>query len=186
MTDQGPRPVEDLRPGMMIETLEQGRQPLRWIGSMTMVPNAPCDDPAQVRLIRVTNERFGPAKPGIDLMVGPGARLLHSPDGLRNPDGRRAAYTDFAQFVDGDSVFEITPPAPIETFHIALERHATVLAEGLPVEAYHPGYHMEEQMGPNKLSLFLSLFPHVTELEDFGLLANPRMTLRALHDLDAA
>ncbi|WP_160382083.1 Hint domain-containing protein [Pseudooceanicola pacificus] len=186
MTDSGPRAIEDLRPGMRVETLEHGQMQVRWIGSMTMVPNAPGATPEQCRLTRVTSDRFGPGRPGIDLTVGPGARMLHRPDALRRATSGAETYTPLDEFVDCDCVFQITPPAPVETYHICLDRHATIYAEGLGVETYHPGYHLEEQMGPNMLALFLSLFPHIRELEDFGLLVHPRMTLRALHDLHAA
>lgn len=177
-TADGPRAVEDLRPGMLLETEESGHQPITWIGSMTLVPGAPVPDPAQLRMTRVATDRFGPAKPGADLMVGPGARLLHRPDILREGGMEGQSYTPFTDFVDGDSVFEVTPPAPIECFHLCLAEHSTIRAEGLPVESFHPGYHLEETMLPNKLALFLSLFPQLDELADFGLLAHPRMSVR--------
>ncbi|MGR3323533.1 MAG: Hint domain-containing protein [Pseudooceanicola sp.] len=185
-TVDGPCAVEDLRPGMMLETQENGPQEIKWIGSMQLVPQAPVQDPAQLRLTRVSPDRFGPAKPGIELMVGPGARLLHRPDSLRDEEVSGQAFTPFADFVDYDSVFEVTPPATVEMFHICTEMHSTIFAQGLAVETFHPGYHLEETMGPNKLALYLSLFPHIREASDFGLLAHPRMSMRTLMRLDAA
>ncbi|MGR3583991.1 MAG: Hint domain-containing protein, partial [Pseudooceanicola nanhaiensis] len=108
------------------------------------------------------------------------------PDVLRDDDVRGRVYTPFTEFTDGDTVFEITPPSSIEVFHLCLAQHATIQANGLPVESFHPGYHIADGMGPNKLALFLSLFPHITALRDFGLLAHPRMTLQSLMRLDAA
>ncbi|MGH1425857.1 MAG: Hint domain-containing protein [Pseudooceanicola sp.] len=186
MTTEGPRAIEDLRPGMMVETLENGPQPITWIGSMTMVPGAPVSDPAQARMTRITAERFGPARPAADLMMGPGARILHRPDVLREDEVAGQAFTEISEFVDGENVFEVVPPAPVETFHLCLEQHSTIFAEGLAVETYHPGYHLDSGMGPNKLALFLSLFPQIDCIEDFGVLAHPRMTLRTLLRLDAA
>ncbi|OWU84363.1 hypothetical protein ATO6_14715 [Oceanicola sp. 22II-s10i] len=185
-TADGPCAIEDLRPGMMVETLEHGPQPVRWIGSMTMVSTAPVEDPAQSRLTRVTPGRFGYERPATELMVGPGARILHRPDALQDDDVRGHAYTAVTDFVDGDSVFEVSPMTPVETFHICLDEHATIRANGLPVETYHPGYYLQDGMGPNKLALFMSLFPHLTEIADFGVLAHPRMSLDTLISLDAA
>ncbi|WP_301067116.1 Hint domain-containing protein [Pseudooceanicola sp.] len=179
-TPDGPRAIEDLRPGQLVETLENGPQAITWIGSMTLVPSAPVVDPAQSRLTRITGDRFGQGKPASDLMVGPGARMLHSPDMLRDDELRGQSYTSFTDFVDGDSVFEVVPPAALETFHLCLAQHATIFANEVAVESYHPGYHLAETMGPNKLALFVSLFPHLDELADFGLLAHPRMSLRTL------
>lgn len=186
MTSEGPCAIEDLRPGMMLETEENGAQEVLWIGSMTLVPTAPVADPAQLRMIRVSPDRFGMARPASDLMVGPGARLLHRPDVLRDDDVRGQTFTSFSDFVDCDTVFEVVPSGPVETFHVCLAQHSTISAQGLPVETFHPGYHLQDSMGPNKLALFLSLFPHVEALRDFGLLAHPRISLRALTSLDAA
>lgn len=185
-TDTGRCAIEDLRPGMKVETGEHGAQEVVWIGSMMMVPHAPVADPDQVRMIRVSPDRFGLSRPAGDLMVGPGARLLHFPDAMRDDDVRGQVYTPFTEFTDGDTVFEVTPPSSVEVFHLCLAQHATIYANGLPVESFHPGYHMADGMGPNRLALFLSMFPHITALRDFGLLAHPRMTLHALMRLDAA
>lgn len=185
-TDHGACAIEDLRPGMMVETKERGLQEVVWIGSMMMVPHAPVADPAQLRMIRVSPDRFGLSRPAGDMMVGPGARLLHFPDVLRDDEVRGQTYTPFGEFTDGDTVYEVTPASSVEVFHLCLAQHATIYAQGMEVETFHPGYHLQDTMGPNKLALFLSLFPHITALRDFGLLAHPRMSLQALTRLHAA
>ena len=185
-TTQGPCAIEDLRPGMQLLTAENGAQTVTWIGSITLVPNFAGSTPEQTRMTRVTADRFGPAQPAASLMVGPGARLLHQPDVLRGETVRGQAYTPFAEFIDDESVIPVTPPAPVQMFHVCTEQHSTIYADGVAVETFHPGYHLQDSMGPNKLALFLSLFPQVKELSDFGLLAHPRMSLRALTSLDAA
>ncbi|WP_375689511.1 Hint domain-containing protein [Pseudooceanicola sp. LIPI14-2-Ac024] len=185
-TTEGPCAVEDLRPGMFLETAEHGAQEVLWIGSMTVVPTAPVPDPAQVRMTRIRPDRFGYACPSADLMVGPGARVLHTPDVLRDHEERGQTYVGLADFVDYDTVFEVTPGGPVDTFHICLARHSTILAQGLGVESFHPGHRLAEQMGPHKMALFLSLFPHVTELRDFGPLAHPRLDRETIARLNAA
>jgi len=186
MTPDGPRAVQDLRPGMSVETLEHGTQPVVWIGSMLMVPGAPVEDPDQARLFRIMADRFGPSRPGADLLVGPGARLLHRPAALRDQGKRATALTHLSEFADGESVFAVSPPAPVETFHLCLGRHATIFAEGLGVESFHPGYDLEERLSRPELSLFLNFFPHVDEPADFGLMAHQRLSIRAMLDVDAA
>ncbi|SEP81254.1 Hint domain-containing protein [Thalassovita taeanensis] len=167
-TTDGPCAVEDLDPGMMIETHEFGPQPLQWLGSMQIIPNAPVDTPEQTRLTRIMPDTFGIGRPISDLMIGPGARLLrHVPGGEPDQD----ELTPVSNVVDGDGVFQITPPMPVQVHHLCLPRHATIFVGGLRMESYHPGEGFAELLGPNMLKLFLSLFPHIQSLQDFGTMA---------------
>ena len=166
-TPEGPCAVEDLIPGMAVETLEYGPLPVLWIGSMQVIPNVPADQPEQSRLVRIMADRFGIGRPVVDMILGPGARLLRG-------EGADAAYVPVADMVDGDGVFQLTPPAPTRVFHICLPRHATLLAEGLHLESYHPRGCKAELLGPDMLRVFLNMFPHVATLSDFGPLAHSR------------
>lgn len=189
-TTQGLCAVEDLLPGMQVDTVEFGSRPVLWIGSMTILPDAPVESPDQVRMTRIMADTFGIGRPISDVMAGPGARLLHRPAALRELKGTGArsgqVLTPVADFEDGMSTIRITPPRPVVVYHLCLDRHASIKVSGLEMESFHPGLGLEQRMGPNALSLFLSLFPHITKLEDFGPLAHPRATRDTLHSLTAA
>lgn len=189
-TSQGLCAIEDLTPGTQIETVDFGLRRVMWIGSMTILPEAPVEDPAQNRMTRIMADTFGMGRPMADVMAGPGARMLHRPAALRDPGaaGARAGqvFVPVADFQDGMGAIRITPPRPVTVYHLCLDRHATIKVAGLEMESYHPGPGLERQLGPNLLSLFLALFPHVTNLEDFGPLARPRATRDTLDSLTAA
>ncbi|WP_163847018.1 Hint domain-containing protein [Pseudooceanicola aestuarii] len=182
-TPNGPVAIEDLRPGMQVNTVEHGPMMVSWLGSMTMLPNARAADPVQSRMTRITSERFGPARPFPDLVAGPGARILNRPEALRGAGGQGAIFSPARDFVDGDSVISVKPQSPIEVYHLMTERHATVIAGGLEVETFHPGYGLTELMGPNLLKAFMRLFPHLETPADFGVLSHPRMTRKAVRTL---
>ena len=189
-TSQGLCAIEDLLPGMEIETAEYGLRPVLWIGSMTILPGAPVETPEQTRMTRIMADTFGMARPMADLIAGPGARLLHRPAALRelNGTGPRSGqvFTPVSDFEDGMQVIRITPPRPVTVYHLCLDRHASIKVSGMDLESFHPGLGLEQRMGPNMLSLFLSLFPHIRHLDDFGALAHPRATLETLASLTAA
>ncbi len=166
-TTEGPCAIEDLIPGMCVETLEHGALPVLWIGSMQVIPNVPADRPEASRLIRIMADRFGIGRPVVDMILGPGARLLR--DTLDE-----TAYVPAQDMVDGDGVFLLTPPTPTRVYHLCLPRHATIIAGGLRMESYHPGRYKAELLGPDMLRLFLNLFPHVTNLSGFGPMAHAR------------
>lgn len=189
-TTQGLCAIEDLLPGMRVDTVEFGPRPVLWIGSMTILPDAPVESPDQIRMTRIMADTFGMERPISDVMAGPGARLLHRPAALRELQGTGArsgqVLTPVADFEDGMSTIRITPPRPVVVYHLCQDRHASIKVSGLEMESFHPGLGLEQRMGPNALSLFLSLFPHITRLEDFGPLAHPRATRDTLNSLTAA
>lgn len=180
-TTQGPVAIEDLMPGMEVHTLEHGPLPVLWIGVMTYLPN-PHGAPV---LTRVTADRFGMAQPAMDLLAGPGARLLHRPAGARFAHADRLAYTPLRDFIDGDSVIGISPRMAVDTYHISLRRHATIRVGGVEMETFHPGMSVLEEMGTHTRQLFMSMFPHMTRATDFGRLAHPRLRMRAMEDAAA-
>lgn len=175
-TETGEIAIEDLRPGMRVQTIEHGLQTVLWIGSMTHVPDAN----GTRFMTRVTADRFAAGVPPLDLLCGPGARLLHRPGSLRSAADHKPVYTPLRDFVDGDSVIAIAPRMAVDTYHIALKRHATIRVGGLELETFHPGMTVLDQMGANTRDLFVSMFPHIRRATDFGPLAHPRVTMRAL------
>lgn len=189
-TTEGLCAIEDLLPGMQIETAEFGARTVLWIGSMTILPDATTEDPDQTRVTRIMADTFGMGRPMADVLAGPGARMLHRPAALRELQGKGArsgqVFTPVADFEDGMSAIRITPPRPVTVYHLCLDRHASIKVSGLDMESFHPGLGLEQRIGPNTLSVFLSLFPHIRSLDDFGPLAYPRASLATLESLTAA
>lgn len=175
-TTDGPRAVEDLLPGDMIVGRQFGAQPLRWIGQMAMVPGQHGMEPAQSALTRISADAFGLGRPMPDLLLGPAARLEHRvPDGLTRIGAERA-YLPASTFVDGSSAIEITPVAPVQVYHLALDRHDSIQANGLEIETFHPGRVSDLRLSDDLFALYLSMFPQVERLSEFGEMALPRLT----------
>ena len=133
---------------------------------MQIIPNLPTDRPELNSLVRIMADRFGIGRPVVDMVLGPGARLLRG-------EGKAACYMPAHDMVDGDGVFRLTPPAPTRAYHICLPRHATIQAGGLQVESYHPGRYKAEMLGAELLRIFLKLFPHLRSMSEFGPMAHP-------------
>lgn len=173
-TVNGPCAVEDLAPGVLVETQDGIAQPILWIGRMMLVPTAPVTSPAQLKLTRIMADSFGLARPMPDLLLGHAARLARSPAELREYALQTTVLTPPHAFIDGVNVIEITPPSPIALYHIGLGQHAILNAAGLEVESFHPGLTLLRDMGHNARALFLSLFPHIHGEDGFGALCQPR------------
>lgn len=185
-TEAGPVAVEDLLPGDRVRTEENGFQTLLWRGAMTVIPNAPGQSPAMGHVTRIAAETLGYARPSTDLVLGPTARLYHRAPGVKVLTGREGAFIPARDFVDGVSVVELTPLSPVQVFHLGFAGHERLTVSGIEVESYHPGPLHALGLRGEMLALFLSLFPHVTELEDFGTPQYPRIRRADLDLFDAA
>lgn len=178
--------IEDLWPGMevRIDGGQIGR--VLWRGSTMIVPQGEGQDPAMTRLTRLSVEALGLGRPFQDLVLGPRARVVNRRAGVRLLTGRDAALLPASDLVDGSTAVEIAPASPVEVFHLALDRHATLLANGVEVESYHPGPLHAFPLRGEHLALFLGCFPHLRDLLSFGDPILPRLRQRDLELFDAA
>lgn len=184
-SEDGPVAVEDLLPGMRVETRDAGFQTVMWVGTTGLAAQTPLAH-MPARLFRVPVDSFGPSRPMPDLMLAPHARLLHRSSKLRNLSPDEAALTPITAFEDGYSVIRVAPVSPVNTYHIAFKEHHILRANGLEVESYHPGSDITRQIGGESLRQFLSLFPHIQSLADFGPLVAPRLSVEEYENVMAA
>ena len=175
-TEEGRTAVEDLLPGMKVITAEGAALPVTWIGSMTVYSGAVTEGLDPVKLTRFTADAMGHGRPMQDLILGPRARVLLRDARCLPFTETTAAYVPARSFMDGVSVIEVTPAAPVTVYHLALAQQGTLRVNGLEIESYHPGDSVEAMMEPRMLSLFKDLFPHVPSLSAFGEMAHPRLT----------
>ncbi|WP_158547463.1 Hint domain-containing protein [Rhodovulum sp. 12E13] len=197
-TAEGPVAVEDLVPGMMIETVNAGPQPLLWVGAMTVYPDmrglGPGAAPGGLEaasLTRMSADAFGFGRPAPDLVLGPRARVLYRSAACRDLVGAAEAFAPARAFVDGDGAIRVTPVSPVRVFHLAFHGQQVIRANGMEVESYHPGADPASMMTRETLELFLALFPHIDPAADdgtggFGPLSVPRLTAFELDSLRAA
>ena len=126
-TEFGDVPVEQLRPGQRVRSLDGGLMPVRWLGRSRKAcvgASAPHAEPVRIRA-----DAFGPALPARDLLVSPCHALYL--DGLLIQAGA---------LVDGVGIVRETAVPPVLTYwHVELETHALLLAEGMPAESYLEG-----------------------------------------------
>lgn len=185
-TERGPVAIEDLWPGDRIRTADGGLETVLWRGSTMVVPRAQGQDPAMGRLIRIATDALGLARPTPDLVLGPKARIVCRAPGVRVLTGSDAALVPVVDFVDGVGLVEITPASPVQVFHLGLARHRRIVAQGVEVESQHPGSAHLLGLREDLLQLYLSCFPHVTSIAEFGPAMLPRLRRADLDLFDVA
>ena len=185
-TTRGPVAIEDLTPGTRLVTAEHGPMPVIWIGSMTLTPAHDSQGFEPTILTRIMADAFGIGRPMADFLAGPGARILTRPRNMRANIGGDQVLTPARNLSDGVQAIEIRPQRPVTVYHLCLRRHATITANGLEVESFHPAPGFERALGPNMLRLFLGLFPHIREPHQFGSMAHLRLPLSSPEGLEIA
>jgi hypothetical protein len=127
LTPSGERTVESLEPGEMVLTLSGGdlqARPIKWVGRRRFELKAH-PRPETVAPVRIRRGAFADNRPYSDLLV--------SPDHAIFVDGRLICAR---QLINGATIRqEVTWPA-IEYFHVELDAHSILLANGLAAESY--------------------------------------------------
>jgi Hint domain len=125
LTARGEVEVESLRPGDLAVTAGAAPRlaPVRWIGHRRLSP-ARHPRPWDVNPVRIRAGALGPGQPGRDLLLSPDHALFIDGVLMRARDLLNGAT------VAQEEVAEIT------YYHVELDRHDVLLAEGLPAESF--------------------------------------------------
>ncbi len=169
---QGPVAIEDLRPGMWLETAGKGACQVQWIGMMTFVPHLPHQGVSIDALLRITADSFGIGRPMPDLLLGPGARLR-----LARPGAEGPARLPIAVQADGESVVRVVPPAPVALYHVGFAEPRILCANGLEIESFQPAGDLHEGLDVEMMALYRGLFPHHENWGEPAASAAPRRAL---------
>jgi autotransporter passenger strand-loop-strand repeat protein len=124
LTDHGETAVEDLHIGDRVVTLSGKARPLRWIGTRSYAGRFAAGN-RNVLPVLFRRDALAEGVPRRDLMVSP----LH------------AMYLDdvlipAAALVNGSTVVQLETVDQVDYFHLELETHDIILAEGAPSETF--------------------------------------------------
>lgn len=125
-TARGNVPVETLVVGDLAVTASGSLRPVRWLGQRTQHCTA---DSAPVR---VRAGAFGAGLPERDLYLSPGHPVLVGADA----DHAGGVLVPVMCLVNGLSIVR-TAPGCVTYWHVELDAHDLLMAEGLPAESYH-------------------------------------------------
>ena len=136
-TPKGPRPVEALREGDLVQTRDSGAQPVHWIGSRR-ITGARLQVMPQLRPVRLGTGALGIERPDQSLLVSPEHRLLvrgRAAHALFNTDEVLVAARDL---VNGTTVIEDHAVREVTYVHLLLPKHEILVANGVETESFHP------------------------------------------------
>lgn len=157
-TPDGPRRVEDLCPGDLVSTLDNGSQPVRWTGRRNVPPSemALRDD---LRPVRLEAGVLGNARA---LMVSPRHRVLLNDWRAQVYFGEDQVLVPVQALLNGGTVRQVLPVAGVTYLHLLLDRHEVIVAEGTLSESFHPGQNGLAALDPADRTEIEALFPGQT------------------------
>lgn len=140
-------PIESLKPGDLVETLDKGKQPVRWIGSRTLCKDTLRDCP-KLRPIRINAGALADGVPARDLVVSPQHRIF-----LKSRIAERMFASKeilvAAKHLLGVPGVEIAEDVQSVTYvHCMLDDHEIVQANGAFAETLYTGTEAMKALSP--------------------------------------
>ncbi|WHQ71253.1 Hint domain-containing protein [Methylorubrum extorquens] len=130
LTSRGEVAVEHLQVGDTAVTASGRHRPITWIGQRDL-GSAEQPMPRDQAPVRVRAGAFGHALPARDLLLSPGHPVLVGADA----DNAGGVLVPVMCLINGTSIAR-TDAASVTYWHVELDAHDILLAEGLPAESY--------------------------------------------------
>ncbi|MCP4819724.1 MAG: Hint domain-containing protein [Shimia sp.] len=169
VTHKGMVPVEQLKLGDLVLTMDHGYQPVRWIGQRSVA--------AQGALAPIRFEA-GAMGNDVPLEVSPQHRMLVTGWRAEMNFGENEVLVPAVGLVNGDTVRQVEG-GDVTYVHVMFDNHEIIYAAGIPSESFMPGEIGMTAMGEAVRDEIYAIFP---ELKDDGLAAygdDARPSLRA-------
>ncbi len=150
-TPNGTVPIEHLRVGDKVQTLDHGPQPIVWIGKRHLTQTDLLAFP-KLRPVFIREGALGNTR---DMLVSPQHGMMTTQDG-DTPQLARAihlARNGGPGFRIAQGVREVT------YFHLMFERHEVIIADGAPSESFYPGPMAMGALGSAEQREIAHLFP---------------------------
>lgn len=158
-TPTGMRKVEDLQVGDLVETLDHGAQPIRWISSRKISGESLAARP-ELRPIRIPAGALGDGYPAEDLLVSPQHRMALSSAIIRRMFDQDEVLVS-AKHLIGYAGIAPEPPSEVEYFHFVLDQHELVWANGTLTETMLTGPMALKALGPEQCRELSLIFPEI-------------------------
>jgi hypothetical protein len=150
--------VEALRIGDMVETMDDGPQPVRWIGMRRYRADELAATPP-LRPIRIAAGALGLGLPARDLVVSPQHRMLLTGKIVKRMFGVDQVLVAAKQLLDLPGIDRLGEDKGVDYFHLMFDRHQLIFAHGAPTESFFAGAEAVAALDHEARAEVLAIFP---------------------------
>lgn len=168
-TADGLRPIEDLKQGDLIHTMDSGLQPIRWIAS-SHISNSP-----KVAPIRIQEGALGNT---CDLYVSPQHRVLLTGWRAELYMGEDEVLVPAIQLINDQTIRQIEADS-FTYYHLLFDTHELIFAAGIASESFHPGEKAIGSMAQEARDELLAIFPQLADVTAASYGPSARPTTRS-------
>ncbi len=169
VTQTGTLLIEELEPGHMILTRDNGFQPLRWVGQTARRATGQ-DAPVHFAAGALGNHD--------EVEFSPNHRVLLNSSRATLLFGESEVLVKAKDLVNGDTITFREDGASITYVHLLFDRHEIVRANGLDSESYHPGQETIDSFDADTRNEILRLMPNTDAMMGYGFGPAARVSLR--------
>ncbi|WP_353473430.1 Hint domain-containing protein [Salipiger sp. H15] len=177
LTPRGAVAVETLREGDLVQTKDDGAQPVHWVGSRRM-SGARLHVLPELRPVRIRAGAFGIERPDDEFLVSPEHRMLIRGDVARALFGTDEVLVAAKQLVNGSTICRDLRVREVTYVHLLLPRHGIVFANGVETESFHPANTALSSLSEGDRTRLLALLPGI-DLRPMGYGGHARRNLTA-------
>ncbi len=157
-TGDGERSVGELCEDDLVQTKDDGLQPVRWIGNRR-ISGARFAAMPELRPIRIRADALGQDRPDSELLVSPQHRLLLTGAVARELFNEHEVLATAKDLVNDHSVLRDRYVTSITYVHLLLDRHQIVFANGVETESFHPACMPLDAVAPDQRYALLDRVP---------------------------
>ena len=169
--------IEDLDVGDLVSTLDRGLQPIRWIESSAL-PRERLRDVPSMRPVRIKAGSLGKGQPERDLLVSQQHRILVSGPKVELLFGVPEALVAAKHLCGWPGIKIETSDQPVTYFHILLDHHEILTAEGALAESLYLGEESLHTLSSDALQELANIFPDTADQNRIGFGKAARLILR--------
>ncbi|WP_376877865.1 Hint domain-containing protein [Albirhodobacter sp. R86504] len=161
-TRKGEVPIEDLKAGDYVMTMDNGFKPLVWIGGRKLDLIDLTQHP-KLRPIRISAGALGGDLPVRDLIVSPQHRVLVRSVVAHRMFGEREILVPAVKLLGLDGIDVVEDAQEVEYFHMLFDQHEIVFSNGAATESLFTGPEAMKSIAPEARAEINALFPEIME-----------------------
>lgn len=157
-TPSGERPIEDLVHGDRVLTLDNGTQPIRWIGRRRVLARG------RFAPVAIAPGTFGDHDA---LLLSQNHRVVRQGAAIEMLFAEPEVLVAAQMLIDNRNV-TLRQGGHVEYFHILFDRHQLIWSNGLLTESLFPGAAIDSPAQAESLAELLAIFPELARMGDAG------------------